>query len=93
MNATAAIGKDGTSVELSAAAPEGFQPVASSYGRASWPMTLFFAEVGGNPLIPWYSNFTNVHPWAPPAAAAEVRVPAVAEHARAWTAVVRGIGE
>ena len=44
----------------------GFVLTASSYGRASWPMTLFFAQEGGNPVIPWYSNFTNVKPWAWP---------------------------
>ena len=79
LNATASVGTDGTSIELSAAAPDGFQPMASSYGRASWPMTLFFAVRGGNPLIPWYANFSTTTPWDPPAIVADVQVPAVAE--------------
>ena len=36
----ASVGADGTSVELTAAAPSGFLPTASSYGRASWPVPL-----------------------------------------------------
>ena len=42
-------------------------------------MTLFFAKVGGNPVIPFYSNFTNSVPWAPPAFMADRLVPAAAE--------------
>jgi len=84
LNATASIGAHPGSVVLSAAAPDGFQPTASSYGRASWPMTLFFAETGGNPLIPWYSNFSTTNPWEPPLMAAEVHVPAVPELASQW---------
>ena len=85
LNATASVGADGTTMVLSVAAPGGtFEPTASSYGRASWPMTQFFAQVGGNPVIPWYSNFTNMHPWQPPVLAVDVLVPAVAEEANKW---------
>ena len=77
LNATASIGAGGTSVELVAAAPDGFQATASSYGRASWPMTLFFAEIGGNPVISWYSNFSATNPWEPPEPATDTHVPAV----------------
>jgi len=85
LNATASIGTDGSSVVLSADAPAAtFTPTASSYGRASWPMTLFFAEEGGNPVIPWYSNFSNTDPWQPPMAAADTHVPAVLELTSKW---------
>jgi len=84
LNATASVGVDGTSIELAAAAPDGFQPTASSYGRASWPMTVFFAAAGGNPVIPWYANFSATKPWEPPAAFATVRVPAVEEQVLGW---------
>ena len=40
------------------------------YGRASWPLTAFFAREGGLPVIPWYANFTTSVPWSPPAYAA-----------------------
>jgi hypothetical protein len=85
LNASATIGTDGTSILLAAPAPEGFEPTASSYGRASWPMTLFFAADGGNPVVPWYANFSTTNPWQPPVRAADVTVPAVAEIAgKAW---------
>ncbi|CAK0792695.1 unnamed protein product [Prorocentrum cordatum] len=80
LNATAAIDADGTSVVLTAATlGDPFEPTASSYGRASWPMTLFFAEEGGNPVIPWYSNFSSADPWQPPEPGVAVLVPAVEE--------------
>ena len=50
LNASAAVGADGSSVLLTAAAPEGFTPTATSYGRASWPRTVFFSKEGGPPL-------------------------------------------
>ena len=40
------------------------------YGRASWPLTAFFAREGGLPVIPWYANFSTSVPWSPPAYAA-----------------------
>lgn len=43
-----------------------FTPVATSYGRASWPMSLFFTEAG-LPVLPWYANFSTSTPWDPPA--------------------------
>jgi len=81
LNATASVGADGESIVLTAAVPGvgTFEATASSYGRASWPMALFFAKEGGNPVIPWYSNFSNIHPWQPPAFMADMRVPAVEE--------------
>lgn len=68
LNATATIGADGSSIVLTAAAPAGFKAKASSYGRASWPMTIFFAKAGDNlPVIPWYANFTTTNAYTPPA--------------------------
>lgn len=90
LNASASIGADGTSIELTAPAPDGFQATASSYGRASWPMTLFFAAEGGNPVIPWYSNFTTTKPWQPPTRATDLRVPAVIEQELAWRQTALG---
>ena len=67
LNATSAIGEDGSSIVLSATAPSpGFQPRASSYGHASWPMTLFFGKESQLPVIPWHANFTTSDPAAPP---------------------------
>ena len=68
LNATAKIGKDRSSIVLTATAPpgSGFQPQASSYGRGSWPMTLFFAKDTKLPVIPWYANFTVNDPYSPP---------------------------
>lgn len=43
-----------------------FTAVATSYGRASWPMSLFFTEVGGLPVLPWYANLSTSTPWDPP---------------------------
>jgi len=90
LNATASIGDDGATVELVAAAPDGFEATASSYGRASWPMTLFFAAIGGNPVIPFYANFTTTKPWQPPVRAADLRIPAVVEQDFAWKKVSLG---
>ena len=42
-------------------------------------MTLFFAEAGGNPVIPWYANFSTTNPWQPPVAATDFRLPSVAD--------------
>lgn len=66
LNATATIGSDGSSIILTAPAPAGFKPVATSYGRASWPRTVFY--VGDLPVIPWYSDMTATDPWTPPKA-------------------------
>lgn len=64
LNATAAIGSDGSSIVLTATAPAGFAPVATSYGRASWPRTVFYA--GDLPVIPWYSSMSATNTWTPP---------------------------
>ena len=47
----------------------GFTPHATSYGRASWPMTTVFSSVaeGSLPVIPWYANLSATDPWTPPA--------------------------
>eukprot|EP00908_Phaeocystis_cordata_P008726 Transcript_19422.p1 GENE.Transcript_19422~~Transcript_19422.p1 ORF type:complete len:329 (-),score=91.77 Transcript_19422:118-1104(-) len=67
LNATATIGADGASLVLEAAVPSGgFTATATSYGRASWPRTIFFSKVGGLPVIPWYANFSVTNPWSPP---------------------------
>jgi len=58
LNATATISKNGETIVLSATAPAGFVAEASSYGRAAWPMTLFFNS-GGLPVIPWYNKITD----------------------------------
>jgi len=69
LNATATIGADGNTIVLTAATPSNFVPTSSSYGRASWPRTVFFSVEGDKlPVIPWYSNFTNTNPYTPPMA-------------------------
>lgn len=67
LNSTASIGPDGSSILLRAKVPNngtGFTVVGSSYGRATWPMTLFFAH--GLPVIPWYASIEAKDPWTPP---------------------------
>jgi len=68
LNATAAIGADKSSIVLTVPrAPIGFNATATSYGRASWPMTVFFDAAGDKlPVIPWFSNFSCTDPSAPP---------------------------
>ena len=52
---------------LHGVAPVGFNATATSYGRASWPATVFFDERGDKlPVIPWFSNFSCTDPSAPP---------------------------
>lgn len=67
LNATATVGVDGSSVVLSATPPStGFRATASSYGHASWPMTMFFDQESQLPVIPWHANFSTTDPAAPP---------------------------
>eukprot|EP01052_Picozoa_sp_SAG31_P000329 SAG31_NODE_10_length_40133_cov_27.863041_15_plen_644_part_00 len=66
LNASAEIGQDGSSIVLIATAPEGFRPQSSSYGRASWPMTVFFSKDTQLPVIPWFANFSTTNPFTPP---------------------------
>jgi len=69
LNASAVIGSDGSSIVLTNTdpAPAGFKATSTSYGRASWPRTVFFAKAGANlPVIPWYANFTTTSAWTPP---------------------------
>ena len=74
LNATATI--SGSTIVLSAPVPPNsgtFTPQATSYGRASWPMTIFFSSVaeGSLPVIPWYSNLSSTNAWSPPTWAAD----------------------
>ena len=39
----------------------GFKPTATSYGRASWPVTAFFSAAGA-PVLPWYANISSADP-------------------------------
>ena len=67
LNATATVGADKSSLVLTARAPSGFKATATSYGRASWPTTVFYDERGDKlPVIPWFSNFSCTDPSAPP---------------------------
>lgn len=68
LTAVATIGADASSIVLTVSnTPANFKPIASSYGRASWPMTIFFSKEGDKlPVIPWFSNFTSTSPWEPP---------------------------
>jgi hypothetical protein len=53
LNVTVCIGPDGSSIVLPAIAPgAGWKPTMSSYGRASWPMTIFFDKQTQLPVIP-----------------------------------------
>jgi hypothetical protein len=69
LNATATIGSDGSSIVLSATAPSGgagvLKVTGTSYGRATWPMTVFFSK-GGLPVIPWYAGLDATDPWTSP---------------------------
>ena len=69
-NATARLVGGGQAIELSARLPPGMRVVASSYGRASWPMTLFFSE-RGVPVLPWYATLNQTLPWVLPSAVAD----------------------
>ena len=56
-NATVAITRDGKGVTLTAPAPAGVTPVASSFGYGCWPVvTLYNRE--GFPVIPYKANVT-----------------------------------
>ena len=64
LNATAFIGTaDASTIVLKASAPAGFEVGATSYGRADWPMTLFFSRDGSLPVIPWYSALNETTPF------------------------------
>ena len=62
LNATARIdGADRSSIRLSAPLPASLRArslvvTATSYGRASWPMTRFFSAQNGLPLLPWLKD-------------------------------------
>jgi len=66
-NASATLVDGGTAVRLEANVPPTLRVVASSYGRASWPMTLFFSSAGV-PVLPWYATLNETRPWVLPAA-------------------------
>ena len=64
-NATATLTTP-TTITVSAQVPaSGFEVTASSYGRASWPMTIFFSPAGV-PVLPWYAALNETRPWVPP---------------------------
>ena len=64
-NATATLTDSGNAIELAAAIPQGWKVRASSYGRASWPMTIFFSKAGV-PVLPWFSELNETKPWVIP---------------------------
>jgi sialate O-acetylesterase len=64
-NASAVLANNGSAIELSAPVPSGWKVRASSYGRASWPMTIFFS-VSGVPVLPWFSELNETKPWVIP---------------------------
>lgn len=64
-NATAILANDGLAIQLTASIPSGWEVLASSYGRASWPMTLFFSETGV-PVLPWFATMNQTLPWVIP---------------------------
>ena len=66
-NATARLIEGGNAISISAEIPAGLQVVASSFGRASWPMTIFFSPEGV-PVLPWYATLDQTLPWELPAA-------------------------
>lgn len=66
LNASATIGSDGSSIVLSVVAPSGgLNVTGTSYGRATWPMTVFFSEAG-LPVIPWFASLSTTDPWTSP---------------------------
>ena len=66
LNASATIGEDRSSIVLSAQSIN-CTAVATSYGRADWPMTVFFTEgEKGLPVIPWYAAIGVNNSWTPP---------------------------
>lgn len=66
LNASATIGADKSSIILSAPSSN-CTAVATSYGRADWPMTVFFTEgEKGLPVIPWYAAIGVNNSWTPP---------------------------
>ena len=69
-NATARLVRGGRAIEISAPVPPGLDVVASSYGRASWPMTTFFSEFGV-PVLPWYAAINETLPWVLPASVSD----------------------
>ena len=67
LNATASLGSDGSSIVLTAThAPRGFVPLATSSGRASWPMPRFYSIAGGLPVLPWHAALNATDPYTPP---------------------------
>jgi len=57
IRASASLTSDMQRIVLSVSTPSsGAKPISSSYGRASWPVTIFFNSYG-LPVIPWYYKF------------------------------------
>jgi sialate O-acetylesterase len=59
LNATAAVGADGTTLVLTAVTTsDGQQPVAVSYAYSTWPVTPLY-NGAGLPAIPFFANLTG----------------------------------
>jgi len=69
-NASAQLVEGGKAIRLSAAVPAAVDVYASSYGRASWPMTIFFSAAGV-PVLPWFAELNETRPWVLPRAVAD----------------------
>jgi hypothetical protein len=66
LNASATIGSDGSSIVISATMPPGdFNVTGTSYGRATWPLTVFFSKAG-LPVVPWFASLSATDPWTSP---------------------------
>ena len=64
-NATAVLVDNGNGMQLTAPVPPGWVVRATSFGRASWPMTIFFSSTGV-PVLPWFSVLNETRPWIIP---------------------------
>ena len=71
LNATAVLANGGQAINMTATVPPGYSIFASSYGRASWPMTIFFSE-HGIPVLPWFATLNQTLPWVLPSSVADV---------------------
>ena len=68
LNASARIGADGSSIMLVVySPPPGFTAQATSYGRASWPRTVFFSASGDRlPVLPWFATLNQTSAFSLP---------------------------
>jgi hypothetical protein len=42
-----------------------FNVTGTSYGRATWPLTVFFSKAG-LPVVPWFASLSATDPWTSP---------------------------